>query len=365
MKKMKHAFMALGIVILAASFFAACGGEDDPADTSPSLIYTLVLRTGTGNDAVPFVDDNVDMVQGTQQDISRALTDLEGATVPTAGIQFTFTLNSQTSGVTLNTAGSRITVAPAADVGSHSFTVNATKDGTLVASKNFTVTVALASYGVTLNPPALVIKHSETSVINTSFSAPNGATSGLTLTFACGTHGQNCGINFTGPTSNRYNISAIPNTVALGAHPFIVTVLQSGQPFSPSVTTNFPLTVQLNYVFDIPGSPFTVHRGEAFNLELDTNYTLTVSDGSTPNIGIVDNDGNVPAGTIKVGLHCFSDYANCDLFVAGREWAHLDRQISPNASYKAHTMLVQALDNAGYGAKLTEKQFVVTVVAAP
>ena len=107
MKKMKHAFIVLWIVIMAASFFAACG---DPPGTGPELgeqlTHILTIRVGS-TAGQGTVLGNINIVQGTTSTpINRSIAKLNGDSDTTTGVTFSVgcTTHSSACGVTVNTS---------------------------------------------------------------------------------------------------------------------------------------------------------------------------------------------------------------------------------------------------------------------
>jgi len=363
MKRMKHSLMALAI--LAALCFAACGGGEEPDNKPSGPTYTLTIREGSGSTAPTLTAATI--AQYKTLAISRELKASDNSS--TAGITFAYTCTTHTNcGVSVNNAGTLISVAPTTAAGAHAFAVTAVKANQTVATANFTVTVTLAPYDVSFNPNNFAVPHGASYTLNPAWTAPNGAVSGLTLDFACTSH-PNCGLSFgmTSGTTPYPQINPVENTVPVGDHSITATLLNNGTAVTPAVTAILTARVRVKYTLNIINTTqdqFTVSRGDTFNL--GSNYTLTASDGSTPNVGTVDANGDVPEGTIKVGVSCKSDYTNCDLFAnPNRQWADLNFGISSSAGIKSHTMLLEAFDDAGNGDRLDEKQFTVTVTPAP
>jgi len=361
MKKMGHTLMAIGIVILAASFFAACG--DSPEEDGPSApggpTYTLVMREGSGNAATPFVNNNVDMVQGTQKTISRAVLE-DGATMPTTGITWACNLTSETSGVSLNNSWTVITAAATATAGTHSFTATASKDGAIFATTNFTVTVTAAAYGIAFTYSNVQINHQNgSSNLNYTISAPGGNTAGLTLAFACTTHPGNCGIAFSGPNQQGfYQINEVPNTVALGAHSITATLNGTGLPTAPTAT--FTVTVLPKYFLSVTESTYSATRGQPF--DFSDKFSLTISTGDSLVIGS-DEDDDPNSTKIKVAFGCLTHYDNCHFFEDPEaEWRDLVVDVSDTAE-ATHNMALRAYYRGGWGGDIQNAvaSFVVNV----
>jgi hypothetical protein len=251
-----------------------------------------------------------------------------------------------------------ITVAANAAAGEHACTATAIQNGEPIARANFTVTVTLSPYGVTFNPATIPVKHEDdegdgSTAIGFTLSAPNGDTTGLSLGFACTTHTP-CSLNFSTNAQGRYVIGKAANTVAVDDHAITAT-MNGTPPGTPEVTASLTVRVRVKYTLDLIGDTnngFTVQRGTEFNLA--EHYQLNVSSGT-------------PEADIKVGVRCRSDYDNCDaiLIDPDREWDDLLLKIPSTAAGKAHTVMMEALADDGYGDQLASKLFTITITAPP
>ena len=365
MKKMQHAFMAFGIMILAASFFAACPeSESDQGSPGDEFPYTLTLREGNAQGSVLV---NATRSQGTSISVNRALSNPDGSSVPLSGVSFRFDClthapdPSSVCGITANSTMTTITAAASAAEGDHVCTATAIQNDEPIARANFTVTITLAPYGVIFNPDTIPVKHEDDAgdvVIGSTLTAPNGNIEGLTLSFACTTHTNPvCGLTFTGPNAqSRYVIGRVANTVAVGDHAITVTV--NGTPAgTPTVTVPLTVKVVVKYTLTLNGGSgnagnlFEVTQGDT--LDFAECYTLTKSDG-TP----LESD-------IKVGIGCNSDYDNCDaiLKAPARDWDDLVLEIPANAAAdKIHTAMLEAYADNGNGELLADKQVLIKVI---
>jgi len=360
MKKMKHAFMAIGVVILTALFLVACGGgEDTPPPSGPT--YELVIREN--NNTGPVLT-NATMVQGgSSKAIGRSLTASDDSSTAGITVMYACTTSGHTNcGVSVNTAGTSISVAATATAGEHSFTATAKKDGVDVATANFTVTVTLASYGIVFNPNNFSVEHNEDDPfpLNSTISAPNGNTTGLSLDFVCTTHPVNCGITYSGPTGGYYSIDVVPNTVELGEHSITATLNGTGLPTAPTAA----LTVRIlpKYTLTTTQPSYTVTKGSTFDLTDGPKYSLTVSAGPQPDIGKSDD----PESTkVRIIFGCETHYGNCKFFDdPNDEWENLTVQVADGnleTIGSSHNMCLRAFEHGGWGKMLIETNFVVNV----
>lgn len=122
MKKFKQLLTLCAAIVIAAAFFSACpDGNVDPS----GVTYTLTVHP-------------VHLTPGDTADIDYTLTASDKSS--TAGIPVTFACNDAACTLTVN--DTEVTAAAGEDPGNHNFTATAKKDGTTVATKAFTVTVA-------------------------------------------------------------------------------------------------------------------------------------------------------------------------------------------------------------------------------
>jgi len=298
MKKNKYLIALLALFIMAALFIAACPGpEPTPSPgpgPDPSDNYNFVVTiTGPSSAQSPFT-----AVQGTKLALTRTVTAKDGTS--TAGISFTYTDSVASGGVTVNSAGTELTVAASATVGDHVFTVSGKKSGTEVAKTTFTVNVTLATWGISF-AAGDPVKHGEDGAsITYTLTAPNGDTTGTM--FEISTTSGSTLVLTNNASRRRIDIARVPDTAAVGEHRFTVNVKKSGE---TKASGNFTISIVPRYTLTPGQTLYQINRNGTLNI----TYTLTLSDGSTPT-------------NITVGCNCTTDYDACELIkgVGGANW---------------------------------------------
>ncbi|MCL2878629.1 MAG: hypothetical protein FWF29_00155 [Treponema sp.] len=314
MKKFSQVFLLLAAVMLAASFFAACGS---PTSENGGVSYTFTIDGLTAG--------NIDIQQGGSADISRTLTASDDSS--TAGITFTYVCSDADSGVSVNAAGSLISVAADAVTGVHTFTVKAVKNGKAVATVQFTVTVIEADWALTLYAPESVSQgDTDITVIQYELSAPHNDTTGVTFEIsACQEGYTDLEVTYN-ETRDRFEIAPIPLTAQIGAHTYTIDVLKDGK---VEATADLVINVIPQYTLTPSQTQYEAVRGSTLTIQ----YTLTASDGSS-------TDG------LTVGFWCTSDYDACDLLPGHEDdWTNMTINVPSDAELgKIHSIQMEAQD---------------------